>query len=817
MKQSVVPDTKRAPFIETWADAAVDALSCLLLSVGMILAFDQLFRFRATVPEMMLHAVLVTGVLVLLRRRLWILPAVSAAVVFLWLSVQYALGRGEDTLQYISGFLRWWLDLFPKFSPYSTERNYVIVQWCVHIVITGVVYFLVRQVRAVMVMAIGGAIVFAAIMVSGFRENIAPIALMLMGLLPLMTRNGFFCLRPVQATGLTARWKAQLSAAAICAVCALLAMLLLPASTAGWKLPPLVRMGTNLGGILSGKPPVTDFAPVTLQSIGLQPNADRLGGPLSQDDRSPVMRVVTDHPFLMKGSVYTEYTGSGWTAHWDTVSGSGYALGSELTESEYNRAFSIGKPNGSRGQRILRERETPASVQVTLYKPFATLFAFGRVRSVQVYTPPGQELLFNARSELFFDKTPTGQLSYSFDTRELARGSAIASRALYELEEAGAESGDVDYASIRDQYTQLPASLPAAVYEKAATIVKGQKTPYQQMERLESYLRTNYRYTLTPAEVPPERDFVDYFLETGEGYCVYFASAMAVMARTQGIPARFVVGFGLEAEGADWVARQSTAHAWVECYFSGVGWVTFDPTAGSSYRQPAPGPGMSTGTSAGQTRDSEPIFVPQTTASLPDGTTSTLPDPATTTGLTAAAPGTTTTTAAEPPDGRHFPAWLLWLLIGALALTLLILLLVWRILSVRRAYRLEDVRARFASTVEQMEWYYRDLLRLLAWMGYEPQRGETLLCFVRRSMAGLEREEQERAAKCAKKGKAPAFLPELPALTEACRWVMNWRYGEQPPQEGEVAAIAVAHERLEEAACRRLGRLRVYIRRILGL
>ena len=61
-------------------------------------------------------------------------------------------------------------------------------------------------------------------------------------------------------------------------------------------------------------------------------------------------------------------------------------------------------------------------------------------------------------------------------------------------------------------------------------------------EALETYLSSNFRYTLTPSNVPSGRDFVEYFLETGEGYCVYFASAMAVMARSLGIPSRMVCG-----------------------------------------------------------------------------------------------------------------------------------------------------------------------------------------------------------------------------------------------------------------------------------
>lgn len=100
---------------------------------------------------------------------------------------------------------------------------------------------------------------------------------------------------------------------------------------------------------------------------------------------------------------------------------------------------------------------------------------------------------------------------------------------------------------------------------------------------------------------------------------MYFASAMAVMARTQGIPARFVVGYGLESNGnGTWIALQKNAHAWVECYFYGIGWVAFDPTASSGYNQPRPPQ------SAGTPDDPEPF------APMPGGTTTTK-EPTTTT------------------------------------------------------------------------------------------------------------------------------------------------------------------------------------------
>src|SRR6185369_17274370 len=94
-------------------------------------------------------------------------------------------------------------------------------------------------------------------------------------------------------------------------------------------------------------------------------------------------------------------------------------------------------------------------------------------------------------------------------------------------------------AAIRDAYLQLPASLPGRVADLAKQIVNGATDPYDQALRLQDYLRANYTYRLDVPSPPAGRDAVDYFLyEAPGGYCSYYASALAVMLRTRGVPAR---------------------------------------------------------------------------------------------------------------------------------------------------------------------------------------------------------------------------------------------------------------------------------------
>ena len=98
---------------------------------------------------------------------------------------------------------------------------------------------------------------------------------------------------------------------------------------------------------------------------------------------------------------------------------------------------------------------------------------------------------------------------------------------------------------------------------------------------LEGYLRSRYAYTLDLAGKPGKDPLAYFLFQKRAGHCEYFASAMAVMLRTLGIPSREINGF-LPGEynslGGDYIVRASDAHSWVEAYFPGNGWVVFDPT-----------------------------------------------------------------------------------------------------------------------------------------------------------------------------------------------------------------------------------------------
>ncbi len=138
--------------------------------------------------------------------------------------------------------------------------------------------------------------------------------------------------------------------------------------------------------------------------------------------------------------------------------------------------------------------------------------------------------------------------------------------------------------AIRSRYLGLPDRVPERVFALARDLTAASPTPFDQAVAIETYLRTNFEYSLEVPAVPVDSEVADYFLfELKRGYCDYYATAMAVLARAAGLPARLVTGYAsgaYDAYAAEYVVRQSDAHSWVEIYFPGIGWVEFEPTAG---------------------------------------------------------------------------------------------------------------------------------------------------------------------------------------------------------------------------------------------
>ncbi len=137
---------------------------------------------------------------------------------------------------------------------------------------------------------------------------------------------------------------------------------------------------------------------------------------------------------------------------------------------------------------------------------------------------------------------------------------------------------------VKTRYTQLPSALPERVRTYAQQVTQGTTNSYDKAAAIEAALRA-FPDTYDIPSVPPGRDAVDYFLfDLKRGYSDYQASAMVVLLRTLGIPARLATGFSVgefDLNSHRYIIRENNAISWPEVYFPGYGWEEFSPFGGA--------------------------------------------------------------------------------------------------------------------------------------------------------------------------------------------------------------------------------------------
>ncbi|MFC3478073.1 transglutaminase family protein [Halobacterium litoreum] len=248
------------------------------------------------------------------------------------------------------------------------------------------------------------------------------------------------------------------------------------------------------------------------------------------------------------------------------------------------------------------EADQPSYYRTAVYDRFT---GTGWVQTADVGTqenmppPSGDRITQRITAERTLDLVPAAPVPQRIDgvDADITEGGLVVSDATlypgdsYEVESRAPpsdpatladETGDVPDA-VAERYLQTPQNTDGRVVDLADRITESADSNYEQAAAIEQWLETNKRYSLDARGA--RNNLVNQFvLESDVGYCTYYASSMAVMLRSQGVPARFVVGFteGQRVAEDEWVVRGVDSHAWVEVYVPDRGWVTFDPTPAAS-------------------------------------------------------------------------------------------------------------------------------------------------------------------------------------------------------------------------------------------
>ncbi len=566
---------------------------------------------------------------------------------------------------------------------------------------------------------------------------------------------------------------ARLALVAPALVVVLLALALVPGGRLTWA--PLENLAMEIRSI------VEDYVHFTQQRLPFSINEkgydragmieDRvvamLGGP-AEPTTDQVLRVETGGDILLRGTIKRSYTGYSWV---DDQAKARYLYYDFTHRGVRSEIFGADIASDSEA---FEDRSVAVEV---LGSGTSTLFVPAHMRDFSMSLTDA--VYYNSTGEIFLTRDVKPGDSYSLTARVPASDAALIAAAARSW-----DANDPNYARMLADYTALPGNIDEAVYALAAELTQGATTDAERAFAIQNHLANNYRYTLNGGYPEGNRDFVSWFLmESKEGYCSYFASAMAVMCRMAGLPARYVEGYYVAANpGGETVVTGKNAHAWVEVYLKGLGWTAFDPTARAVENQRGENHSGDMGEAApdgGGAEDEgaetpyaggDPGATPSPTPGAGGDGASDVPTPTPDSGEDGSgqdnsdseepdsgedgnapeddsanppSPESGGSDRNDPPEDKRSLAWL-WILLAILAaLALLALAVLW----LRRRLSATDplkmcMATRSGATAALI--LYRGILTLLAQAGLAPMSGETPEAFAARAVQALPNADYER-------------------------------------------------------------------------
>jgi transglutaminase-like putative cysteine protease len=299
-------------------------------------------------------------------------------------------------------------------------------------------------------------------------------------------------------------------------------------------------------------------------------DATRLGdlGELKLSSRV-AMRVWTDHPQDLRARAYAHFDGHGWTArpgHFnslrsvalDTVTA---AEVRDWLEQIPGSAYTIPVPEHC--------EISNSCVRTRIIQNF-----FNNVMMVS----PGNKLLVRAALP-----------SLQVDSQENLYPPSVGGAEIYGI--LNHYAGDIVQAGLASpqelaEALELPENTDPRVRELARRLSEGSSSPREKLSRTLNYLEHDYHYTLKVGSFHTSQPVAEFLFEKKKGYCQYFASAAAILLRQEGVATRYVSGFHVtenNRSGDHYVVREMDAHAWIESYIPGEGWVQADPTPAAEY------------------------------------------------------------------------------------------------------------------------------------------------------------------------------------------------------------------------------------------
>lgn len=282
-----------------------------------------------------------------------------------------------------------------------------------------------------------------------------------------------------------------------------------------------------------------------------------------------VMRVWTDHPQYLRARAYPHFDGRGWIARPGPFN-SLRSVALDTVPATQVRDWLKQIPGSAYA--IPRPEPCPISNSCVRTRIIQNLFNNGMMVS------PGNKLLVRAA-------LPSLQVDSQANLYPPSVGGAEIYGILNRYEGDIVQSG-LDSPQELTEALELPEDTDPRVHELATRLAEGASSPREKLRRTVDYLQHEYHYTLKVGSFHTSQPVAEFLFEKKKGYCQYFASAAAILLRQEGVATRYVSGFHVtenNRSGDHYVVREMDAHAWIESYIPGEGWVQADPTPAAEY------------------------------------------------------------------------------------------------------------------------------------------------------------------------------------------------------------------------------------------
>ncbi|MGI6280111.1 MAG: transglutaminase domain-containing protein [Acutalibacteraceae bacterium] len=742
-------------------DYIFTCISCWLVSMGTCLLLDSQFEYEVGFVTILWQTLLAIIVSALLTIKWW-LPIIYISVLVPVLIGALAIsGKLGYFWQSTSSVIKWWIDFMPSNSEWYTEQGFFLIHTMINIGVS-FLYFVVARIskRAwpVVLVCLG---IITGVLFTGYTEyNILAVPFLVVGLFPMLAGDGFNTISPFiknNTARFTSRIGAVLISAIICVVIAAGSLLIMFADNIDVRTRKCsdivadIQTATNVYTVDQQK------LRVTLFDLGLQSNSTYIGGSLY--NIAPKVIAVTNlhRNSLLKVTTFDTYNGKRWYNNFEKA----YRINGPWDAKQKIFLSGTALDNKDYSDRLNSVAAT-SEITISLEEDCDFLPTYGQITGFKENLRTRNPVLFDKRGQVFsFFGLPKG---YTYTLNSVVYATAIDfTMQHYDIILSGMNSKTDPLYQDKEfikHYTTLPEKIPSELIDTLQRLDIDPNNPYRSAYLISEFfsVENGFSYTTTPPRFVKGEDIVKKLFETKKGHCVYYATAMVVMARAAGIPCRLAAGYlTVESKkyGGAQVIDASSPYCWVECYFPNIGWVSYDPT---------------------------PVTNPNT-IEIEEELTKDVPNP----------PDQITTPDRdrddeeqndEQNDKNTLKPWqkvLLTILSVLLPLVIIAGYLALRILFAPKFYKLGSVRKRFSSTVAQAEYYYQDFLRQFAALGYRPRRHETMRELIERLKKSLIRQHND-------------------ALVEVIKIIEAVHYGNSIPTDQEIEQLSNLWRTLDLAA-----------------